>query len=429
MSNRVVKNASWIIICKIIQSLVGLVVSMLCARYLGPSGYGAISYAASLVAFILPLMQLGLRSTLVREIVDEGEGEGVILGTALILNLISSVVCIIGINAFTLIANAGERETLVVVSLYSTSLLFQAFEILQLWFQAKLLSKYTSVVSLIAYLIMSAYRIFLLATDKSIYWFSLSQSIDYLLIAIATIILYKKLSVSRLRFSPSCAAAMLRRSSPYILSAMMVSVFQQTDRLMLKNMLGDAATGYYSAAVTVAGITSFVFAAMIDSARPSILEGKRSGSDSFERNVSRLYSVIFYLSLVQCIVMTALAPLLIRIMYGEEYAPAAEALRLVVWYTTYSYFGSVRNIWILAEGKQKYLWLINLSGAAANVTLNLVLIPCMGIVGAALASLITQIFTNVVVGFIIPAIRRNNLLMIKGLNPKHIFDVIRLAGR
>lgn len=429
MSNRVVKNASWIIICKIIQSLVGLVVSMLCARYLGPSGYGAISYAASLVAFILPLMQLGLRSTLVREIVDEGEGEGVILGTALILNLISSVVCIIGINTFTLIANAGERETLVVVSLYSTSLLFQAFEILQLWFQAKLLSKYTSVVSLIAYLIMSAYRIFLLATDKSIYWFSLSQSIDYLLIAIATIILYKKLSVSRLRFSPSCAAAMLRRSSPYILSAMMVSVFQQTDRLMLKNMLGDAATGYYSAAVTVAGITSFVFAAMIDSARPSILEGKRSGSDSFERNVSRLYSVIFYLSLVQCIVMTALAPLLIRIMYGEEYAPAAEALRLVVWYTTYSYFGSVRNIWILAEGKQKYLWLINLSGAAANVTLNLVLIPCMGIVGAALASLITQIFTNVVVGFIIPAIRRNNLLMIKGLNPKHIFDVIRLAGR
>ena len=155
MSNRVVKNASWIIICKIIQSLVGLVVSMLCARYLGPSGYGAISYAASLVAFILPLMQLGLRSTLVREIVDEGEGEGVILGTALILNLISSVVCIIGINTFTLIANAGERETLVVVSLYSTSLLFQAFEILQLWFQAKLLSKYTSVVSLIAYLIMS----------------------------------------------------------------------------------------------------------------------------------------------------------------------------------------------------------------------------------------------------------------------------------
>ena len=429
MSNRVVKNASWIIICKTLQSLVGLVVSMLCARYLGPSGYGAISYAASLVAFILPLMQLGLRSTLVREIVDEGESEGVILGTALILNLISSVVCIIGINAFTLIANAGERETLVVVSLYSTSLLFQAFEVLQLWFQAKLLSKYTSVVSLIAYLIMSAYRIFLLATDKSIYWFSLSQSIDYLLIAIATMILYKKLSVSRLRFSPSCAAAMLRRSSPYILSAMMVSVFQQTDRLMLKNMLGDAATGYYSAAVTVAGITSFVFAAMIDSARPSILEGKRSGSDSFERNVSRLYSVIFFLSLVQCIVMTALAPLLIRIMYGEEYAPAAEALRLVVWYTTYSYFGSVRNIWILAEGKQKYLWLINLSGAAANVALNLVLIPCMGIVGAALASLVTQIFTNVVVGFIIPAIRRNNLLMIKGLNPKHIFDVIRLAGR
>ena len=45
------------------------------------------------------------------------------------------------------------------------------------------------------------------------------------------------------------------------------------------------------------------------------------------------------------------------------------------------------------------------------------MIPLMGINGAALASLVTQIFTNVVLGFVIKPIRRNNTLMIRGLNP------------
>ena len=42
--------------------------------------------------------------------------------------------------------------------------------------------------------------------------------------------------------------------------------------------------------------------------------------------------------------------------------------------------------------------------------------------GAAIASLITQIFTNVIIGFIIKPIRKNNYLMIKGLNPKLLIE-------
>ena len=96
---------------------------------------------------------------------------------------------------------------------------------------------------------------------------------------------------------------------------------------------------------------------------------------------------------------------------------AVSALQLVVWYTTFSYLGSVRNIWILAEGQQKYLWIVNLSGASLNVLLNYVLIPYYGIMGASFASLVTQIFTNVIIGFIIRPIRENNRIMIQSLNP------------
>ena len=94
-----------------------------------------------------------------------------------------------------------------------------------------------------------------------------------------------------------------------------------------------------------------------------------------------------------------------------------------IYFTTFSYLGSVRNIWILAENKYQYLWKINSVGAFANVILNFILIPRYGAIGAAWASLITQFFTNVVVGFIVTPIRQNNKLMIKGL------DIISFAKK
>ena len=60
---QVLNNAKWIIVCKIAQSILQLVVGMLCARYLGPSNYGLIGYASSVVAFVLPVMKLGLDAT------------------------------------------------------------------------------------------------------------------------------------------------------------------------------------------------------------------------------------------------------------------------------------------------------------------------------------------------------------------------------
>lgn len=68
------------------------------------------------------------------------------------------------------------------------------------------------------------------------------------------------------------------------------------------------------------------------------------------------------------------------------------------------------------DSQQKYLWIMNLSGAILNIVLNLLLIPVYNIMGAAIASLITQIFTNVIIGFIIKPIRENNNLMIKALD-------------
>lgn len=425
MNKKVIKNAAWIIGCKIIQALLGLVITMLSARYLGPSGYGLINYAASIVAFFVPVMQLGLNATLVQEIIEMPETEGETLGTALTLSFVSSVACIIGTIAFSAIANQGEIVTIIVCALYSTLLIFQSIEMIQFWFQAKLLSKYTSIVMLVSYAVVSFYKVLLLINGSHLYWFAVSQALDFGIIAISLVIIYGKLGTQKLSFSFARAKQMINRSKHYILSGLMVTVFAQTDKIMLKMMLDEVAVGYYSAAVTCAAMTTFVFVAIIDSARPSILEGMKESNKAFETRLKMLYSIVIFLALLQSLVITILAPIIVKILYGASYTPAVAVLQILIWYTTFSYIGSVKDIWILANEKQRLLWIINLSGAIANVVLNACLIPMLGIKGAAIASLATQIFTNVIMGFILKPIRENNLIMIKSLNPKYLIFSIK----
>ena len=429
IKNKVAKNAVWIIGCRIVQAVLALAINMLTARYFGPGNFGLINYAASIVAFVAPIMKLGINNVLVNEIIKYPDKEGETLGTSLLLTLFSSFVCIVGIVCFVSVVNPGETDTLIVCSLYSLLLIFQSMEMIQYWFQAKYLSKYTSITILVAYGVVSAYKIFLLATEKNIYWFAISNAFDYCLIAVGLLILYRAKGGQSLSFSFLAVKRLLAQGKHYIIPELMIAVFAQTDKIMLKLMGENDTVGYYSAAVSIAGLTAFVFTAIIDSMRPMILERKKEGSSKYEKGISLLYSMVIYLALAQSVFIAFLANPIIYILYGKSYMEAVDPLKIIIWYTAFSYIGAVRNVWILAEEKQRYLWIINLCGASANVLLNFVMIPVWGINGAAAASLITQIFTNVVVGFIMKPIRKNNLIMMEGLNPKFVIHQLKQFRR
>lgn len=423
--SRVLTNMGWIVGCKIAQSLIQLVIGMLSARYLGPSNYGLISYAASLTAFASPVMQLGFRSTLVQAYVDAPEKSGEIMGTCLVLNLISAGACVLGVTCFALAAQGNSSETVLVCFLYSLSLVFQAGELVQYWFQAGLLSKYPSLVMLGAHVCVSGYKLYLLATGKPVYWFALSHAVEYGAVGAGLLLAYRKLCGNRLRFSRKTAGEMLPKSKYYIAASLMVTAFQNTDHVMLNLLVGQGENGYYTAAVTCGGVTRFVFAALIDSARPVILAKRKQSPEAYGRALSDLYSVVIWLSLAQSTAFTLLAEPVVLLLYGGEYLPTVPVLRILTWYTAFSYMGTVRNIWILAEEKQELLWKINLSGVLINVGLNALVIPLWGARGAAFASLVTQVFSNFIMGFCMKPLRPHNRLLLRGLNPRRILAAYR----
>lgn len=426
LNNKIVKNASWIIGCKIAQSVISLVIGMITTRYLGPSNYGLINYASSLVSFVLPIAFLGFNNILVHESIKNPDEEGKIYGTALVMSICSSIACIVGLFCFAYFVNAGETDTIIVCFLYSLMLIFQSVELLQYWFQARYLSKFFSIITLLVYILVSIYKIFLLVTQKSIYWFALSNVFDCVLIAVGLMITYKKLGGKRLKFSFSTAKRLLDRSKHYIISNLMITIFAQTDRIMLKLMIGSSATGYYSAAVNCVVITSFIYSAIIDSMRPAVFEGLASSEERFKENIRRLYTIIIYLSLAQSLAFTLLAEPIINVLYGSAYSSSINALRLATWYSTFSYVGGVNSVWILAKEKQKHLWIINLSGASLNVVLNLCLIPIIGIYGAAIATIITQLFTNIIINVVIKPLRDINKIIVESIKPHTLIADFRI---
>lgn len=415
LQNAIVKNASWLICGRIAQMVISLVVGILTARYLGPANYGLINYAAAYASFFMAFCTLGINSVLVKEFVDHPDEEGTIIGSSLLLQAVSSFLSlgvIIGIVCFV---DAGETTTIAVTALYGLSLLVRIFEIFHYWFQSRLQSKVTAVVLLVAYMATSLYKIILLILQKSVEWFAVAMALDYLVVGILLLASYKKYGGARLNCSKSVAKRILRKSVPFILPGLMVAVYGYVDKFMLKQMLSESDVGYYATATAVCGMWAFVLQAVIDSMYPSIMEAHKKDHAEYEKKNRRLYAIVFYMAITVSILFCLLGRWVVVILYGEAYLPAVLPLKIVTWYTAFSYLGVARNAWIVCEEKQKHLKYIYVSAAILNVLMNLVFIPQWGAAGAAAASLATQILTTMIVPFFIKDIRYNTVLMIEGI--------------
>ena len=395
--------------------LISLVVGLITARYLGPSNYGIINYALAYTAFFMAFCTLGINSVLVKEFVDNPQEEGTIIGSSLCLRAVSSFLSAAIIVCIVCIVDRNDLTVIIVTALCSISLIFNIFETFNYWFQSKLKSKVTAIVTLIAYAITSLYKVLLLILGKGVEWFAFANALDYICLGIMLMISYKRYGGSKLSFSKSVSKRILSKSVPFILPGLMVAVYGYADKFMLKHMLDESQVGFYSTATAICTMWCFVLTAIIDSVYPSIMEAYKVDKVLFEKRNRQLYAIVFYVSVVVSTLFCIFGELAIWLLYGEAYLPSVGPLRVITWYTAFSYLGVARNAWVVCENKQKYLKYIYISAAIINVILNLVFIPLWGATGAAAASLVTQIFTTMILPFFIKDLRRNSVLMLESI--------------
>lgn len=412
--NKEINNASWMILGRIVQMVLSFLVSIVTARFLGPSNYGIINYASAYVAFFTSLCTLGIDSILVKELIEKPNEQGTAIGTAILLRGISSTISVALVVMIVSVVDYGETETIVVAALCAIALIFQSVDTISFWFQSKYESKINTIATLIAYIASSLYKIILLILKKNIKWFAFASSIDYICCAIMLLISYKKYNGPKLRVSVAKGKSLLSQSYHYILSGMMVAIYGQTDKIMIKQMLDETSVGYYSLAFSVNSMWVFVLSAIISSLAPTIIRLYNDGkTEEFERKNRQLYALVIYISIFVALFIVLFGRIAVTIVYGEAYAPAGTTLKIIAWYTIFSYLGVARNPWIVCTNNQKYLKYMYLSAAIINVILNACLIPIWGTSGAAFASLITQICTSLILPALIKDMRPNTKLMVE----------------
>lgn len=430
-TNKETINALWLIGGKVIQMILSLFIGVLTARYLGPSNYGLVNYGTAYVSFFMSFCTLGINSVIIKDFFDNPQEQGMAIGSALVLRAISSFCSALMIIGMVTILDMNEPVTIAVVALCSVSLLFQVFDTFNYWFQSQYRSKVTAIATLIAYMVMSVYRIILLMVNAEVQWFAFATSVDYIVLGLILIISYKKNCGPKLYFSWKKSKSLLRMSYHYILSGMMVAIYGQTDKLMLKQMVDETSVGYYSTATAICAMWVFVLSAIIDSMYPTVMQLYKSNHEQYERKNKQLYAIVFYVSVFVSIVFVLFGDLVIKILYGIDYAPAGMPLKIITWYTAFSYLGVARNAWIVCEGKQKYLKYMYLSAAIINVILNSFFIPLWGASGAAVASLITQLCTSIVMPFFLKGMHRNSILMLQAIALQGVFSkkIIKLEEK
>lgn len=423
-----VRNSAWIIGQQVFQMLLQLVVGVLTARYLGPSNYGSLNYTASFVVFFTSVATLGMDGVVIRKIIEHPEKEAEYLGSCMGLRLISSLLSIISVSIIVYVLNPSEPIKLLLVILQSFQLSFKAIQILDAWFQRYLISKYVSIGKMIACIVVSAYKIFLLMSSKSIIWFAFSNSLTDGVIALLEIYFFSSLCGKKLRFSLRTGLDVLHDSYHFILSGIMVAIYGQMDRIMIGQMMSDLDVGYYTTATAICSMWIFVPSAIITSFQPTIMELKKRGDEIlYLLRLKQLYSFIIWLCIIVSVLIVILGKMIVFILYGAEYFGAIPALRIVIWCETFAMIGSARGIWIICENKNKYVKYYLAIGAVINLVLNAVLIPSMGINGAAIATLITQITTSVIAPLLFKETRIHSRIVLDAFLLRWFFEKKKAA--
>ncbi|GAB4302125.1 MAG: flippase [Desulfuromonadia bacterium] len=367
----------------------GLIVGVWVARYLGPHLFGQLNFALAFVSIFSAVASLGLDSIVVRELVRDPENEKVILASAWTLRLLGGTVATVLAVVAIVISDPSDHVEIILVVITAIGMIFQSFDTLEQWFQARLQSRYAVYVRNFVFFACAFGKIILIRLSAPLVAFAAMGLLEIILGAFALAIAYLILAKSAICFSLQRAKELLRDSWPLIFSSLVTMVYLRIDQIMLKEIVGDRELGVYSAAVKIAEVWYFIPMAIHASVTPHVVEEKKHGEDRFLSCLQKIYNLMAFIGYAVAVPLSLAGPFIVSILYGVEYARGGIMLSLLAWSILFVNMGVARSLYLTTMNWNKVHFVTVLIGAIVNVTLNVWLIPRFGGFGAAIATLVS----------------------------------------
>jgi polysaccharide transporter, PST family len=420
---KILGNASWLVVEKLLRMVAGLFVGIWVARYLGPEQFGLLNYAMAFVALFVPLASLGLEEIVIREITQNPSEKYKLLGSAFSLKIIGGFLSL-AIATLIIFISRSDSLSWQLVSLFAGIYIFQAFDVIIFWFHAQVQSKYVVLAGSIAFLITTILKIFLIQIKASLAafaWVSLGESIT---VATALILFYQSNNQSVLRWKPELyfAGQLIKKSCPMIFAGLANILYMKIDQVMLGQMLGDTAVGIYSVAVRISEVWYFIPLAIASSVTSNIIATRRESLERYHQKLQTILNYVVFIAYLISISMSFLAAPIILQLYGAAYTESVPILMVHIWASTFVFLGLIRGIWLVAEDLTIIYMKTTAIGAAINIILNLILIPHYAGLGAAIATVISYAVASYISCLFYPGLQIIFKLMNRAITLRWLTD-------
>lgn len=414
----IIRNTGWLFADKFLRMGLNFVLTAWIARYLGAEVFGIWNYAIAFTTLFGVFSTLGLYSIFIRDIVNQPENKNALLGSAFLIKFFGGLVTVLGACVCIVISRPGGALLQQVVFFTATGYVIQSLDVIDFYFQSQVKARRTVLARTIAFGVSGALKVFLVLNHYPLLYFVWANLLELAIAAGCLAVLYNQREghLREWSFNRGVFVSLFRASAPILLSEIAIVIYMRLDQVMIGDLIGEAAVGEYSAAVRLSEIW-YLFANIIcSSVFPSIIQARKVSWPLYIDKVQRLFDVMLWVSLAAAATVTLLSDFIIGLFYGAAYAGAAPVLTVHVWTGVFVFFGIASGQYLVVENYTKISFYRTLFGLVTNVALNFMLIPTLGTVGAAWATLTSQAFSALISNLFFRQTRNLFFMYLKSAN-------------
>ena len=392
-------NTSWLLAERIIRLGINLFINLFVIRYLGPEEFGLLSYAISFASIFATISTLGLDSLLIRELVKEPDKRDSLLGSAFVLKIVGAIISFVLI-AIALLFSNDSSYTVILILIIAVSTLFQSFNVIDFYFQSQVLAKYSVYVQFISSVVLMLLKLIMIYLKAPLLLFAVVFTLESFFWAIGFLTVYNKnqLKIFEWKFNKDIALQLLKDSWPLILSGVVIAVYMKIGQVIVKKLLNDQQVGYYAAAIKLSEAWYFIPMAICTSLFPAIVNAKKVSEKLYQDRMQKLYDLLTWTAVIIAVPVTFFSDAIVKILLGKEYLASAPVLTIYIWAGVPTFLGVASSQYLINENLTKLSFYRTLIGMIVNIILNFILIPIYGIVGSAIATLISYSLATFSIG-------------------------------
>lgn len=386
-------NTGWMFFGQMFGLCLSFFIGVWVVRYLGPENYGILSYALAFTGIFSFISNLGVDNILNRELVRSPEKRDELMGTAFRLKLIGGFIAF-GITVASVFIINPSNLIKFLVMVYSFTFIFQPLNIVSTFFQSRVEAKKNVRAQVISSSFTSILKIIVMLSGLGVIWIMLVYTLDSLWVVTVLFLSYRraKFKARNWKFNGALARQIFSSSWLMMLTTASVLVYMKIDQVIIRQILDERAVGLYSAAIKLSEIWYFIPGIICVSLFPAIINSKKTSQQSYYSRLKKLYVLVLVLSLLIAIIVSALARPIVQLLFGGDYLESISVLRIYAWSIIGFFIGIVSSYYLLAENYIKIYFFSSFFVAILNVVLNVLLIPKLGINGAAIATVVSYSF-------------------------------------